>query len=68
MRQLQPVKTVSQAIRRTVNRGNELPFILKDSKTTINLNPEKFRHSIEFSKIMDRAHKHAMNDKIGYCV
>ena len=44
----------------------ELPFAPVDSKITIDLSPETFKHSDEFSKMMDRAHRRAMRDKIGY--
>ena len=44
----------------------ELPFAPVDSKITIDLSPETFKHSDKFSKMMDRAHHHAMRDKIGF--
>ena len=48
------------------NPKKELPFAPVDSKITIDLSPEKFKNSIEFSKMMDRAHRAAMRDKIGF--
>ena len=50
----------------TRDSKKELPFAPVDSKITINLTPKTFKHSTEFSKIMDRAHRRAMRDKIGY--
>ena len=44
----------------------ELPFAPVDSKIKIDLTPETFKHSDEFSKMMDRAHQAAMRDKIGF--
>ncbi len=44
----------------------EIPFEPVDSKITIDLSPETFKHSDEFSKMMDRAHRVAMRDKIGF--
>ena len=44
----------------------ELAFAPVDSKITIDLSPEKFKNSDEFSKMMDRAHHRAMRDKIGF--
>ena len=48
------------------NPKKELPFAPVPSKTTIDLSPKTFKHSDEFSKNMDRAHRRAMRDKIGY--
>ena len=45
---------------------NELPFAPVDSKITIDLSPEKFKHSDEFSKMMDRAHRRAMRQNLAY--
>ena len=44
----------------------EFPFSPVSSKITIDLSPETFKNSDEFSKMMDRAHRRAMRDKIGY--
>ena len=46
----------------------ELEFAPVPSKMTINLSPETFKHSTEFSKMMDRAHRLALrrNDSFGY--
>ena len=44
----------------------ELPFAPVDSKITIDLSPETFKQSDEFSKMMDKAHRRAMRDKIGF--
>ena len=44
----------------------KLPFKPVDSKITINLSPETFKHSDEFSKMMDRAYRRAMRDKVGF--
>ena len=44
----------------------ELSFAPVPSKITIDLSPETFKHSDEFSKMMDRAHRRAIREKIGY--
>ena len=38
----------------------ELEFAPVDSKITIDLSPETFKHSDEFSSMMDRAHRLAI--------
>ena len=44
----------------------ELPFEPTDSSTALDLSPEKFKNSDEFSKMMDRAYRRAMRDKVGF--
>ena len=41
-------------------RGKDLEFAPVPSKTTVDLSPETFKHSDEFSKMMDRARRLAM--------
>ena len=44
----------------------ELPFEPVDSKITIDLSPERFKHSDEFSKMMDRAYRRAIRQNLAY--
>ena len=48
------------------NPKKELPFAPVPSKTTIDLSPKTFKQSDEFSKRMDKAHRQAMRDKVGF--
>ena len=49
----------------TVSR-QELPFAPVPSKITIDLSPKTFRHSIAFSKMMDRAARLALRRNDAY--
>ena len=52
--------TKSQPIKKKKQLKAELPFELVNSQIKLNLSPERFVHSIAFSKMMDRAHRLAL--------
>ena len=67
MSKIKPIIGTLRTISRIKHKhGRKLAFDPKPSKITIDLNPEKFKHSEEFSKMMDSVHRRVMHENLSY--